>query len=135
MYEAGMYKITGATLDFGKSKWKFSTRFVPRLKAALISVTGLVASGGGGSTNEKGMVPTISSVSVACSPTSILSNQTSTCTPTVQGTGSFTSSVTWAASAGSISTTGVFTPPSVSAATNHTVTATSVQDSTKSGTA
>jgi hypothetical protein len=79
--------------------------------------------------------PTITSVSVVCAPASILTTQTSTCTPTVVGTGSYSSIVTWSISpttAGSISSSGVFAPSGVGMAT---ITATSTQDSTKSGSA
>jgi hypothetical protein len=76
--------------------------------------------------------PAITSVSVACSPTSILTTQTSTCSATVQGTGSYSSGVNWTATGGTITSAGVFTP---SGAGTATITATSTQDTTKSGTA
>jgi hypothetical protein len=75
---------------------------------------------------------TITSVSVLCSPATILTTQTSTCTATLQGTGAFSSAVTWAATDGTINSSGVFTP---TAAGSATITATSTQDSTKSGSA
>ena len=77
-------------------------------------------------------VSTITSVSVVCSPASILTTQTSTCTPTVSGTGTYSSSVTWSvspSSVGTVSSGGVFTP---SASGTATITATSTQDTTKS---
>ncbi len=58
---------------------------------------------------------------------------TETCTATVQGTGSFSTTVNWTASAGSITSAGVFTAPN--AAGPVTITATSTADATKSGTA
>jgi len=76
---------------------------------------------------------TISGVSVVCSPSSIQTNQTSTCTPTVTGTGSFSNLVSWAVSPtsmGTVSSSGVFTPSSAGTAT---ITATSTQDLTKYG--
>lgn len=79
--------------------------------------------------------PTITSVSVACSPASILMTQTSTCTPTVAGTEGYSTSVTWSVSPtsmGSVSNAGIFTP---SAAGMATITATSAQDITKFGSA
>jgi len=76
--------------------------------------------------------PAITSVSVLCSPAPILTTQTSTCTATVQGTGAFSSAVTWAATDGTINSSGVFTP---TAAGSATITATSTQDATKSGSA
>lgn len=77
--------------------------------------------------------PTITSVAVSCSPTTIDVSATAQCNATVNGTGSFSSSVTWSASTGTIDSTGMFTAPA--SATTATVTATSTQDSTKSGNA
>ena len=76
---------------------------------AVASVMALAACGGsgGGSTTSS----TITSVTAACSPTTILYGQTSQCSATVMGTGNFSSAVTWTASAGSISTSGLFTAP------------------------
>jgi hypothetical protein len=76
--------------------------------------------------------PTIISVTVAC-PSPIQTGQTSACTANVQGQGSFNSAVTWSASDGTVSTSGVLTAPQK--VETVTVTATSVQDSTFSGTA
>ena len=89
--------------------------------------------GGGGGVSNSPPTPTITSVSVTCSPTSIQTAQTSQCTATVTGTGSYSSAVTWSASAGTINSSGLFTAPS--AAGTVTVTATSTQDGSKSGTA
>lgn len=91
--------------------------------------------GGGGGNGGGGTQTTITSVTVGCSPSSILTGQTSACTPTVTGTGSYSSSVTWSVSPttiGSVSSTGVFTP---TAAGSATITATSTQDTSKSGSA
>ena len=77
--------------------------------------------------------PTITSVAVTCNPSSVGVNATSQCNATVQGTGSFSSAVTWSASGGSINANGLLTAPG--AADSVTVTATSTHDSTKSGTA
>ena len=85
------------------------------------------SSGGGGSTS------TIASVTVTCSPSTIQSGQTSQCSAVVTGTGNFSSGVTWTASAGTISSSGLFTAPAVSSTTPVTVTATSSQDPSKSG--
>ncbi len=77
----------------------------------------------------------ITGVSVNCSPGSIQLNQTSTCTPTVSGTGSFSSTVTWSVSPsgiGRVSSNGVFTSASTGTAI---ITATSTQDTAKSGSA
>jgi len=77
--------------------------------------------------------PTISSVSVTCAPASISPNKTAQCTANVQGSGSFSSTVNWSASAGSISSAGVFTAPANTG--NVTVTATSTANQAEFGTA
>ncbi len=77
--------------------------------------------------------PTITSVAVVCAPSTIGTNATSQCGATVQGTGNFSSAVTWSATTGTISVTGLFTAPATAGSV--TVTATSAQDTTKSGTA
>jgi hypothetical protein len=77
--------------------------------------------------------PTITSVSVACNPSIVAINATSQCNATVQGTGSYSSAVTWSANGGTINSSGLFTAPA--SAGSVTVTATSTQDTTKSGTA
>src|ERR1035437_6081081 len=74
----------------------------------------------------------ITSVSVICSPASVLTTQTSSCAATVQGTGSYSPAVTWTATDGTITSSRVFTP---SGAGTAIITATSTQDTTKSGTA
>jgi hypothetical protein len=75
----------------------------------------------------------ITSVQVACNPATVNINATSQCTATVKGTGSYSSAVTWSASAGAINATGLFTAPA--AAASVTITATSVQDTAQSGSA
>lgn len=77
--------------------------------------------------------PTVSAVSPICTPSVIEINATSQCNATVQGTGSYSSTVTWSASTGTIDSNGLFTAPA--SAGTMTVTATSTQDATKSGTA
>ncbi|MFZ0630643.1 MAG: alkaline phosphatase family protein [Acidobacteriaceae bacterium] len=77
--------------------------------------------------------PTITSVSVTCSPSTLDVSTTAQCNATVSGTGSFSSTVTWSASTGTIDSNGLFTAPA--SATTATVTATSTQDTTKSGNA
>jgi Glycoside Hydrolase Family 113 len=89
--------------------------------------------GGGGSVTPPPSSSTITSVSVTCNPTSITTAQTSQCTAIVQGTGSYSSAVTWTASAGSVSSTGLFTPPTT--AQQVTITAKSTQDTTKANSA
>jgi hypothetical protein len=75
----------------------------------------------------------ITSVQAACNPSTVNTNASSQCSATVAGTGNYNSAVTWSASSGTISSSGVFTAPGVAAAV--TITATSVQDPTQSGTA
>ena len=95
----------------------------------------LTACGGGsGSNNPSGSTTsTISSVSPACAPSTIAINATSQCNATVKGSGSYSSAVTWSASAGTVSASGILTAPATAGTV--TVTATSMQDPTKSGTA
>jgi len=119
--------------------------------AAITTATITAASTVPGYTNVTGSAtitinpatPTITSVSLACTSTSITDVQTTSCTPTVTGTGSFTNTVNLSvnpASAGTLSaTSGVssgtavtFTPASTGASTP-TITAVSTADSTKSG--
>lgn len=76
--------------------------------------------------------PTITSVSVSCTPSPVTDDETAQCTASVQGTGNLDPSVIWSASAGSIAG-GVYTPPPLTSYTVETITATSNQDSTKSG--
>lgn len=78
---------------------------------------------------------TITVVGASCSPTSVASSQTSQCTASVSGTGSYSSTVLWTASGGGTiaAATGLFTASVVPFTTQVTVTATSTQDSTKSG--
>ncbi len=85
--------------------------------------------------------PTITAVSLACSPSSITDSQTSSCTPTVTGTGAFTNTVNLAmspAAAGTLSATtavksgtAVTFTPANTGADSVTITATSTADSTK----
>ncbi len=74
--------------------------------------------------------PTITGVTISCPQTSIVQGTTEQCTATVQGMGAFDSTVTWHASGGTISNTGLFTAPS--APGNVTITATANGDTSKS---
>ncbi len=97
----------------------------------LLAGCGSGGAGGGNSTPTAA----ITSVTVSCTPASIQTGQTSQCSATVTGTGSYSSAVSWSVSPtsmGAISSSGVFTPASAGTAS---ITATSTQDSTKSGTA
>lgn len=94
----------------------------------LLGALGAVGCGGGG--GGGGTSSSIASVSATCSPASITTVQTSTCSAAVTGTGSYSSAVSWAATGGAITGAGVFTPSGVGTAM---ITATSTQDSTKAG--
>jgi hypothetical protein len=84
---------------------------------------------------------TIKSVSVSCTLNTVPVEKTSQCTPKVQGTGSFSSAVTWSvngvqggnSTTGTVSSSGLYTAPAT-VPTPYTVdvTATSNQDGTKS---
>jgi len=76
-------------------------------------------------------LPTVTGVTVACQATSLANSGNTTCTSSVAGTGSYTSAVTWSASAGSITSTGAYTAPATG--TSAIITATSTEDPTKSG--
>ena len=89
----------------------------------------MAACGGGSSSSA------ITAVTITCSLTTLQSGQTSQCTATVTGTGTFIDTVTWAASAGTIDTTGLFTAQAVTVSTPVTITAISNQDASKSATA
>ena len=93
-----------------------------------------VACGSSGGSNNNG-TSTILTVSASCNPTAIVSGETSQCTATVGGTGSYSSVVSWTASGGGAITpgTGLFTASNVPFTTQVTITATSTQDTTKSG--
>ena len=88
---------------------------------------------GCGSSNGGGSNSTITAVTASCSPSTVNAGGTSNCTATVSGTGSFNTGVTWSATAGSITSSGVFTAPPVLSQLMVTVTATSTQDTSKSG--
>lgn len=86
----------------------------------------------------------VTSVTASCSPSSVQTGNTSQCSAIVSGTGSPNSAVNWSvggvpggnSTVGTISSSGLYTAPgAVPAANPVTVTATSVQDNTKSGTA
>jgi hypothetical protein len=92
--------------------------------------------------NPPSTPPAITSVAASCNPTSVQTGATTQCTATVTGTGSFSSAVTWSVSGvqsgnstvGTISSAGLYSAPSAVPATNPvTVTATSTEDTTKSG--
>ena len=105
-------------------------RFLGTLAAVGCLLMWVACSSGGSSSTS-----TITYVGVSCSPTAITSGQTSQCTASVQGTGSFSSTVTWSSSQGGTinATSGLFTASTVPFSTQITITGTSSQDTTKSG--
>src|SRR5579872_1328410 len=98
-------------------------------------VPSLPGCGGSGNTSAQPAPtpPTISSVAVTCAPSSIGPNKTAQCSANVQGTGTFSAAVEWAASAGTITSGGIFTAPSNIGSI--TITATSTANRAESGTA
>ncbi len=80
--------------------------------------------------------PTITAVTVSCAATSLQAGQTSQCSATVSGTGTFSSNVTWSAASGTVSTSGLYTSPStVPTSGSDSVKAISTEDPTKLGSA
>jgi hypothetical protein len=124
-------KVTGGILaHLQKNKMKIPVY----LLFVVLATYCCVLSGCGGNVNDGNTQssPTITDLSVSCSPGSILTTQTSVCTASVQGTGAYSSGVTWSATNGTITSNGVFTPTSAGTAT---IMATSLQDTTKFGAA
>ena len=125
----GLYTAPSTAPTSGSDSVKaVSTEDATKLGSAQISITTAA--------------PTITAVSLSCSPSAITDAQTASCTPTVTGTGAFTNTVNLAispSSAGSLSkssgvssgTSVTFTPAS-GVANAVTITATSTADSTKS---
>ncbi len=77
---------------------------VPLICAALF-LTGC------GSGSPPPLEPTITSIAVTCAASTVTAGGTVQCTAVVHGTGNFNPNVTWQASAGTISNTGLFTAP------------------------
>jgi hypothetical protein len=104
------------------------------LPACLLLSCVVSCGGSAGAAPPQATSPTISSVTPDCSPSPIATGDTSQCTANVQGTGSFSSAVTWSVTGGgAISSAGLYTAPS--SAVTAAITATSTQDPSKSGTA
>ncbi len=101
----------------------------------VITATSLQDTSKFGSTNVtvQPAPPAISSVGVACNSSTLAPGATSLCIAAVQGIGAYSSSVRWSASAGSINSNGLFSAPSSSGTV--TITATSIEDGSKSGSA
>lgn len=114
--------------------------------ALLLTLLSLAACGGGSASSSPPPPPppTITSVSVGAVPTYLPTGQQYRFVATVQGTGSFNNAVTWSVNGisggdnanGTISSNGTYTAPAVMPSADPvTIKATSVQDSTKSGSA
>jgi hypothetical protein len=109
-------------------------RLLGSLLACLVLSSVVSCGGSAGAAPPQTTSPTISSVTPDCSPSPIATGATSQCTANVQGTGSFSSAVTWSVTGGgAISPAGLYTAPS--SAVTATIMATSTQDPSKSGTA
>lgn len=86
--------------------------------------------------NSATFTPTVSSVTVSPATPTVTGGTTQQFTATVAGTNNPGQGVTWAASAGTINSSGLFTAPAATGASQSiTITATSTVDNTKSGTA
>ncbi|MHB8304135.1 MAG: Ig-like domain-containing protein [Acidobacteriaceae bacterium] len=133
-----------ATL-IGRPKIPVSTAFLLGSLGSLLLAgcggSGSSSSGGGGTPPP---TATVTSVSVSCASATVNVGQTSQCSATVQGTGNYSSAVTWSvnsvaggnATVGTVSTAGLYTAPSlVPNPGTVTVSATSSADSSKSATA
>lgn len=107
------------------------------LSLFLLGILYSIGIGGCGSGTPTQPPPTITSVSASCSPTSVYAGQsvqTSQCSAGVVGTGAYSSGVTWSANFGTITSGGVYTAPAtVPTGGMATITATSSEDTTKSG--
>jgi Putative Ig domain len=116
----GTPKVAGTTYFWVKASDAYGAT---GRKHVHITVGGSSGSGGG------------SGVSLAISPTSatLTSGATQQFSATVQGTGN--TAVTWSASAGTISNSGMFTAPVVANSASVSVTATSLADTTKNASA
>jgi uncharacterized protein YjdB len=97
-----------------------------------------VASGPLAVASDSGSDPTVTVAGVSVTPVSktLAGNGTQSFSAAVSGTNSPSQAVVWTAAAGSITSGGLFTAPAATLSVQTiTVTATSVADSTKSGTA
>jgi hypothetical protein len=130
-------QVFGLGLHFERTNMKWIIR-AAALAAASASCGFQIGCGGSnsGAPSTKATTPdsTVTSVTVVATPSAITAVQTSTCVATVKGTGSFSTAVTWTATGGTITPSGVFTP---SGAGNGTCKAASAQSgySTISGSA
>ena len=92
------------------------------------------SSGGGSGSGVGGSSPSITSVSISCNPLDVEAIHASVCAANVEGTGTFSPSVSWSVTSGqgSVDASGIFTAPSLPGVS--TISAVSMQDATKSAT-
>jgi hypothetical protein len=109
-----LFAQSGAVLSGELAETLFLT---PSCSQCRVSGPHFDCCGGPGSRSASNPTFTITSVTASCSAATIQSGQTNQCTASVQGTGNFSSSVTWAASAGTISSSGLYTPSTVRTST------------------
>jgi hypothetical protein len=117
---------------------RFGRAVTVAIVCSLSSLT--YACGGGSGGSGGGVKSTVTSVAASCSLSSIQAGGTSQCSATVQGTGNPSQAVNWSVqggnSNGTVNSSGLYTAPAVvTSAMQVTIIATSVQDSTKSGSA
>jgi phosphatidylinositol-3-phosphatase len=115
---------------------RFCNRLILHACGMFLLFFGIMACGGSGGGSNSGSSsnpgsPNITSVTAACTPSSIATNATAECTATVKGSGNYSSAVQWSASSGAVNSNGVFTAPAT--AGSITVTATSIQNPSESG--
>jgi len=89
--------------------------------------------GGGGGSNNTG-ISSVTLISISCTPLDVQTTHKSRCTSNVQGTGTFSTSVSWSVTSGlgSIDASGLFTASSQPGVVS--ISAVSTQDATKSAT-
>jgi len=98
----------------------------------LLTLGTILWTAGCGSSNNS----TVTGVTMSCTASTIQSAQLDQCNATVTGTGTnFETTVTWKATAGSISAAGLFTAPTTTSPVVVTITATSTQNTSQSATA
>jgi hypothetical protein len=135
--------VYGTTTSYGNSS-TLNTNLVTAHSAALTSLTAGTTyhyrvlsadSTGVLVTGLDNVFTTAAAIGVSVTPTTATVASGGTEQFSAQVTNSTNTAVTWSATAGTVSTTGLFTVPIVAATTTVTVTATSVADNTKSASA
>ena len=141
------YNVIGGTDGFGSTSVELVWLFVFNKELTATEISNLHSSLGASNTmtsngqtalveNSGAVLPTVSSVTVSPATPNVPGGTTQQFTATVAGTNNPGQGVTWAASAGTINSSGLFTAPAATGASQSiTITATSMVDGTKSGTA